>query len=72
MSCDRMPGCGVVLDVLVSMAVRNDQCFGTGSQSAVHLVHLITSWIAMLRQGPREGSLELLKSTKTLGGSIAE
>jgi hypothetical protein len=34
MSCDQTAGCGVVLDVQVSEAVRNDQCFGNGSQPA--------------------------------------
>lgn len=28
--CDQIPGCGVVLDVQVFEAVRNDQCFGNG------------------------------------------
>jgi hypothetical protein len=50
MSCDQMPGCGVLLDVQVFEAVKNDQCFGNGRQAALHKVHLITSLIAALRQ----------------------
>jgi hypothetical protein len=50
MSCDQMAGCGVRRYVQVFEAVKNDQCFGTGRQAAVHKVHLITSLIAA-RQG---------------------
>jgi hypothetical protein len=67
MSCDRMAGCGVLLDVLVFEAVRNDQCFGIGCQSALHKVHLITSLIAVLRQCLAR-YLRVLKGRKILGG----
>lgn len=33
MWCDQIPGCGVVLDVQVYEAVRNDQCFGNGTHA---------------------------------------